>query len=118
MDMGWHHHDHHCVDMGWHADRPLILSRQQPICTAAMTHMCRSHADDDDDDEDDDDDDDDDNEDMLCSYDPNCGSELCAIADNVRKYVDSSVLLDHLPNTQYVPILHIYHFYTLAHLEA
>ena len=58
------HHDHHGVDMGWHADRALILSRQQPICTAAMTHMCaplyRHRHDDDDDDEDDDDDDDDD----------------------------------------------------------
>ena len=56
-------HHHHGVDIGWHADRALILSRQQPICTAAMTHMCRSHADDDDDD--DEADDDDDNEDML-----------------------------------------------------
>ena len=54
----------------------------------------------------------------ICYYDPDCGSELWAIADNVRKYVDSSVRLAHLPNTQYVPILHIYHFYTLAHLEA
>ena len=62
--MGWHRHDHHCVDMGWHADRALILSRQQPICTAAMTHMCalrhrHRHDDDGDDDEDDADDDDD-----------------------------------------------------------
>ena len=52
------HDDDDGVDMGWHADRALILSRQQPICTAAMTHMCapRHHHDDDDDDDEDDDD--------------------------------------------------------------
>ena len=66
--MIWHDDDHHCVDMGWHADRPLILSRQQPICTAAMTHMCRSHGgDDDDDDGADEDDDDDEADEDICT---------------------------------------------------